>query len=261
MNRLVSLVLGFALTAFAGDVNEEVLSAARKGDLAAVKALCEKGAAIETKTSYGQTPLYLAAMNGHAEVVRFLLEKGAKSDVTDSFYKASILDFTLQRKHYEVAKMLIGKGAGSPDDELAAVAQAESADLVETVLTKGKVSQSALDKTYETALDRKQTGIADLLKKAGAHEPAPPVALDPKLLESYAGAYKTDQLPFDIKVFVKDGKLYLQPAGQPEFAPKPKSPTIFEFTRYQLQVEFESAGTFTLKQGGKEFKFTKAVAQ
>ena len=71
MHRFAGLVLVFTLAAFAADVNEELLGAARKGDLAAVKALCEKGAAIEAKTPYGQTPLYLAAMNGHDEVVGF----------------------------------------------------------------------------------------------------------------------------------------------------------------------------------------------
>ena len=261
MHRLIRLVLGVALAVFAGDVNDELLNAARKGDLAAVKGLCEKGAAIEAKTPYGQTPLYLAAMNGHEDVVQFLVDKGARTDVKDSFYKATILDFVLQRKHYEVAKTLITKGTGSPDDELAAVAEAENPDLVQMVVAKGKVSQTALDKAYELALDQKQPAIADLLKKAGAHEPAPPLAIDPKILDSYAGTYKTDQLPFDVKVFVKDGKLYLQATGQPEFAPKAKSPTTFEYVQFQLQVEFESAGSFTLKQGGREFKFKKAVAQ
>ena len=261
MHRLIGLVLGVALAVFAGDVNDELLNAARKGDLAAVKGLCEKGAAIEAKTPYGQTPLYLAAMNGHEDVVQFLVDKGARTDVKDSFYKATILDFVLQRKHYEVAKTLITKGTGSPDDELAAVAEAENPDLVQMVVAKGKVSQTALDKAYELALDQKQPAIEDLLKKAGAHEPAPPLAIDPKILDSYAGTYKTDQLPFDVKVFVKDGKLYLQATGQPEFAPKAKSPTTFEYVQFQLQVEFESAGSFTLKQGGREFKFKKAVAQ
>jgi len=260
MNRLVCLVVGFQLALFAGDIDDALLAAARKGDLASVKALCEKGAAIETKTPYGQTPLYLAAMNGHEEVVRFLIEKGAITDLKDSFYKASILGFTLERKHFGVAKMLIANG-GNPDEQLSDVVEAENADLVEAVLAKGKVSQAALDKSYETAIDQKQASMIELLKKAGAHEPAPPFTVDPKVLESYAGTYKTDQLPFDLKVFVKEGKLYLQGTGQPEFAPKPKSPTSFEFSQFGLQVDFDSAASFTLKQGGREFKFKKAVAQ
>ena len=260
MNRLVCLILGIQLALFAGDNDEALLAAARKGDLDSVKALCNQGAALEAKTPYGQTPLYLAAMNGHDEVVRFLIDKGANTDVKDSFYKASILDFTLQRKHFGIAKMLIAKG-GSADDQLPEVVEAENPELVETVLAKGKVSQAALDKSYEMAIEQKQAGIGELLKKAGAHEPAPPFAVDPKVLESYVGTYKTDQLPFDIKAFIKDGKLYLQATGQPEFAPKPKSPTAFEFSQYHLQVDFESASSFTLKQGGREFKFKKAVAQ
>jgi hypothetical protein len=260
MNRFICLVLGIQLALFAGDMDDALLAAARKGDLASVKALCEKGAAIEAKTPYGQTPLYLAAMNGHDEVVRFLIEKGANTDLKDSFYKASILGFTLERKHFGVAKMLIASG-GNPDEQLSEVVEAENSDLVETVLAKGKVSQAALDKTYEMAIEQKQAALAERLKKAGAHEPAPPFTVDLKVLESYVGTYKTDQLPFDLKVFVKDGTLYLQATGQSEFAPKPKSPTSFEFSKYQLQVDFDSAASFTLKQGGREFKFKKAVAQ
>jgi hypothetical protein len=69
MHRIAWLVLAMALALFAGDANDELLEAARRGDLAAVKSLIEKGSAIEAKTSYGQTPLYLAAMNGHEAVV------------------------------------------------------------------------------------------------------------------------------------------------------------------------------------------------
>jgi ankyrin repeat protein len=260
MNRLVCLVLGLQLVLFAGDNDEALLAAARKGDLASVKALYEKGAAIETKTPYGQTPLYLAAMNGHEEVVRFLIEKGANTEVKDSFYNGSILGFTLDRKHFGVAKMLIANG-GNPDEQLSEVVDAENPELVATVLAKGKVSQAALDKSYEVAIEQKKADIGELLKKAGAHEPAPPFAVDPKVLEAYVGTYKTDQLPFDLKVFIKDGKLYLQATGQPEFAPKPKSPTSFEFSQFGLQVDFDSAASLTMKQGGKDFKFKKAVAQ
>jgi Ankyrin repeats (3 copies) len=262
MHRRIWLVFATVLALFAGDINEELLEAARKGDLAAVKALVEKGAALETKTSYGQTPLYLAAMKGHEQVVEFLLDKGANTEVRDTFYKFPMLGATIMLgKNYGIAKMLIAKGNGSPDENLAAVAGTGNVDLAQAVLEKGKPSQASLDKTYEAALDRKQTALAELLKKAGAQEPAPALQVDAKALESYAGTYKADGFPLDIKVFVKAGKLYMQPTGQGEFAPKPKSPTVFEFPPAQLVVEFDSASGFTLKQMGQNIKFKKAVAQ
>src|ERR1017187_10022657 len=261
MHRLACFVLATAVALVAWDANDDLLNAARKGDLDTVKALIEKGAPVEAKTPYGQTPLYLAAMSGHEAVVQFLLDKGAKTDVTDTFYKASILDFVLERKHYAVAKTIIAKGNGNADEQLKAVADAGQADLVQAGLDKGKPGQSALDSAYEAALAKNKKDVADLLKKAGAHEPAPPVVLDAKVLESYVGTFKTEAIPLDIKVFVKEGKLYLQATGQPEFAPKPKSPTVFVMAAYNLEVEFDSASTFTLKQGGQTFKFKKAVTQ
>jgi hypothetical protein len=259
MRPIAVLVFASSLL-FAGDANEDLLAASRAGDLTAVKAAVENGAAIETKTPYGQTPLYLAAMNGHEEVVRFLLEKGARTDIKDTFYKAPMLAFVLQRKHYGVAKLLASKAANA-DETLATVASSGRADLVEAVLANGKPSQEVLDKTYEGALDAKQTEVAGLLKKAGAHEPAPPVAIDAAVLQSYAGSYRSEQMPIEVKIFIKENRLYVQAAGQPEFAPKPQSATRFQFVPARLEVEFDSPDSFTLRQGGGTFKFKKVVAQ
>lgn len=259
MHRIAWLVLAVGLPLAAADVNHDLLEAARAGNLDSVKALLVKGAELEAKTDYGQTPLYLAAMNGHAAVVEFLLSKGAKSEVSDSFYKAPMLDFAVARKHYDIAKMLIAKGQGKPDDQLGEMVQVGQADLVQAVLDKGKPSQAALDKAYEAALDEKRTVIAEMLKKAGAQEPVAALHLDPKVLASYTGTYKTDQFPLDIKVSVKEGKLYMQATGQPEFAPKPKSATAFAFAPAGLEIEFDSADSFTLKQGSMNLKFKKVV--
>ena len=93
-----------------------------------------------------------------------------------------------------------------------------------------------------------------MLKKAGAQEPAPPVVVDAKVLESYIGTFKTEAIPLDIKVFVKEGQLYLQATGQSAFAPKPKSPTVFTMAAYNLEIEFDSPNSFTLRQGGPDFQ-------
>jgi hypothetical protein len=261
MRRIALLVFAASLGLRAWGPIEDLLDAARTGDLPSVQALIGKGVAIETKNPYGQTPLYLAAISGREEVVRYLLDKGASPDVKDTFYKASMLDFVLQRKHYGVARMLIAKSTAPPDEILASVAQDGNAGLLASFLRTGKPNQAALDKAYAAALEGKMTEVAAMLKKAGASEPAPAVAVDSKTLESYAGTYKSGQLPLDIKAFVKDGKLYMQATGQSEFPLKPKSATQFEFEPAHLEVEFDSPASFTLKQAGTSFQFKKAVTQ
>ena len=260
MRSIAVLIFASGLALHAGDANDDLLAASRAGDLAAVKSSIEKGAAIESKTSYGQTPLYLAAMNGHEEIVRFLLDKGATTDVRDTFYKAPMLAFVLQRKHWEIARLLIAKSA-NPDQTLDDVSVTGRAELVQAVLAGAKPSQSALDKAYESALTRKQAEVADLLKKAGAHEPAPGVTVDAAVLASYAGTYRSEQIPIEIKASAKEGTLYLQAAGQNEFATKALSPTRFAFAPAQIEIEFDGPDSFTLKQGGGSFKFKKGAAK
>ena len=107
--RAAALALLLALPAAAWDLSQDLLDAARKGDLAGVTAALENKADIESKTRYGQTPLFLAAMNGHVEVVQLLIDKGAKVDVTDNFYKTTAIGFAASRKHAAVVKLLLPK--------------------------------------------------------------------------------------------------------------------------------------------------------
>ena len=260
MRRTLLLVFASAFAAFAGDANEELLAASRAGDLAGVKTAIEHGAALEAKTPYGQTALYVSAMNGHEEVVRYLLDKGANTNIRDTFYKAPMLAFIVMRNHWEVAKLLASKST-NVDQDLGEVADSGRADLVQAVLAAGKPSEASLDKAYESALERKRTEIAGLLKEAGAHEPAPPVVVEAAVLESYAGTYKSEQIPVEVKVFAREGKLYLQATGQQEFATKALSATRFAFTPAQIEIEFDAADSFTLKQGGGSFKFKKGAAK
>src|ERR1051325_4648876 len=120
MRSIALLFCTSALALYAGDANDDLLAACRAGDLATVKSSIEKGAAIETKTPYGQTPLYLAAMNGHEEVVR-------------------------QRRRGGVPKLLIAKST-TRDKTLDDVSSTGRVELVQTVLDGAKPSQAALDR-------------------------------------------------------------------------------------------------------------------
>jgi hypothetical protein len=160
-----------------------------------------------------------------------------------------------------MAKLLLQKGARAPDRVLADLLASGNPDLVLAILDYGKPSQAAMDNAYEHALQIKQEKVSSMLKKAGAHEPAASAKVDLAVLGSYAGTYKSAAVPLDIKAFVKDGTLFMQATGQGEFPLKPKSPTLFEFSAAQIVVAFDSASSFTLKQGSASYQFKKAVTQ
>ncbi len=250
------LALCLSLNGLAFDAARELLDAARKGDLAGINAALENHASIESKTRYGQTPLFLAAMNGHIEALQLLLENGAKVDVSDSFYKSSAIGFAASRKQIAAVKLMLPRST-DVDRNLDSVTSLRNPELVVAVLAAGKPSQASLDRNLELASSHAE--IAELLRKAGAKPPPPGVDVEAKILESYTGAYRAEGLRFDIKASTKEGKLYLQATGQPEFAPKAKSATVCEFPAARLAVEFNGPGTFVLRQGGQTFNFKKVV--
>ncbi|TVT38352.1 M28 family peptidase [Hymenobacter setariae] len=77
-------------------------------------------------------------------------------------------------------------------------------------------------------------------------------------LDRYVGTYASAQIPLKV-TFTKDGTtLKAQATGQPAFALEPVSQGIFKFDQAQIRVEFDPAKpSFTLKQGGGSFVFTK----
>ena len=149
---------------------------------------------------------------------------------------------------------------GAPDPLLASMAETGKAELVQALLDVTKPSQKAIDDAYEHALEQKRAEVASVLKKVGAQEPPPAFKTDPKVLESYVGDYKSDTVPLTIKVFVKDGNLFMQASGQSELALRARSATQFEFKAAGVLVEFASDGSFTLKQGPGTFLFKKVAS-
>lgn len=80
--------------------------AAVMGHLDVVKYLVERGANIEARDDYGQTALFAAAKRGHADVVQYLLSKGAKAEV--AVFGSNAVIYSLF--HPEIVEMLAKAG-------------------------------------------------------------------------------------------------------------------------------------------------------
>jgi len=80
--------------------------AARNGHLDVCRLLLDKGAQVEAKSGGGWTPLHWASRQGHVEIVRLLCDRGADIEAcSKSGYRP--LHWAALRGHFSVVKELI----------------------------------------------------------------------------------------------------------------------------------------------------------
>lgn len=89
--------------------NDRLISAADKGDLAAVKALVDGGANLNYWND-GKMPLEEAAKGGHYEVVKYLLEKGASPAYKHHNGRTALME-AVASHHPPIVSLLIQNGA------------------------------------------------------------------------------------------------------------------------------------------------------
>ena len=79
------MILAAAAALSAHDaLDDELISAARAGDLALVEALLDQGTDIEVRDDIGRTALMYASTMGRAAVVETLLDRGAALEARDN---------------------------------------------------------------------------------------------------------------------------------------------------------------------------------
>lgn len=107
---LLLLTLPFLLMGLA-PLDEQLLKAAKEGNLQKTSALLKKGAQVNAADENGLTPLYVAAISGHEAVVRLLIEKGAEVDTRDYTLFGTPLLMAATLGHAATARLLLEKGA------------------------------------------------------------------------------------------------------------------------------------------------------
>ena len=232
-------------------LNDQFWEAVRKGDLAAVTALLDKGADVNAKFRYGSTALFKAAERGHTDVVKLLLARGADVTVKDTFYQANAMTWALQNKHYDTVLVLLEKDAASVNDVLSTGVQEGNVSLVSAAIAKGGLTAETLTSALVQATgEQKNDEIAALLKKAGA---VPPPEIDAATLQSYVGKYKGEPGP-EIAITLKEGKLFAAPTGQQALLlmaidKTNFKPASFGGVTFTFNVEAGKATSITFKQG------------
>jgi len=92
--------------------------AAGTGNIEAVKQHLAAGADVNAKTTWGGTPLFLAAWNGHKEIAELLIAEGADVNAKDDKGRTP-LDLAIDFKRIKTAD-LIRKHGGKTGEELKA---------------------------------------------------------------------------------------------------------------------------------------------
>ena len=263
--RILTLALVVISLGRADDLTDDLLAATRKGDLAQVKALLDKGASVNSKSPYGQTPLFFACDRGYVDIVKLLLDRGADVNVADTFYHETPLGWATSKNRLEIVKLLLDHGAKSAGDVVLAGTQMKKPELVKIGLDKGGIDKEILSKALGAAMKAQNTEIIDMLKAAGATPPEPvkTVELDPAILQGYSGTYTGGRggTEFEMTFTVKGPALSGAMLGQPSLTYAPSDKTHFHSVEFEgINLEFTPEG-FKMKQGGQEIEFKRKAGQ
>ncbi|KAF8417707.1 hypothetical protein EV426DRAFT_356485 [Tirmania nivea] len=108
IERLLIEIGGTDVSARTGDTPLHCASANGHQEIA--KLLIDRGANIAAASKYGDTPLHYASRNGHQEIAKVLIDRGANIAAA-SKYGDTPLHRASANGHQEIAKLLIDRGA------------------------------------------------------------------------------------------------------------------------------------------------------
>lgn len=91
-------------------VSDAFYIAARNGHVEVARFLLEKGADVNYRGFFGAPGLHWAAINGHKTMIEFLLERGADPNLRDQQFNSTALGWAVEGKQEVIAEMLRRRG-------------------------------------------------------------------------------------------------------------------------------------------------------
>ena len=159
------------------DAAWEMFLAAREGDLARVESLAKRYATLE-RFEYNYTPpIHFAVREGHADIVRFLVDHGADLAYSTYPFGDSLLTMADDREHHDVGQLLrsyLGRKFELSEsiDAILDAAKGGDVDRVRTELARDRTLAYAANNLGHTALhtaaEHGHLDVVDVLLTAGA---------------------------------------------------------------------------------------------
>ncbi|MCA7010493.1 ankyrin repeat domain-containing protein [Wolbachia endosymbiont of Tribolium confusum] len=100
------------------DLDEELLTAVRDGNLNEVEDLVSQNANVNTRDIYSWTPLHWATFKDHLEIARFLMKKGADINAADKGpYGKKSIHVAAENNSKDIIEFFLSKGVGINDTD------------------------------------------------------------------------------------------------------------------------------------------------
>ena len=156
--------------------NQQLLQAAKIGDIKRTKNLIKHGADVDAKGRYGWTALYLATKYNHVKTVQLLLDNGADVNARNN-NGSTALQRAVDNKHVEIVQLLLSKGADvNAKDNSGRIILNNAVFLGNVKIVKALINAGADIEAKITSLPIihfsiwiGQKDIANLLSEAGAN--------------------------------------------------------------------------------------------
>ena len=156
--------------------NQELIKAAKIGDINRTINLIKHGAKINATNKNGETALYLATKYNHVKAVQLLLDNEADVNARNK-YGSTALQRAVDNKHVEIVQLLLSKGADvNAKDNSGRIILNNAVFLGNVKIVKALINAGADIEAKITSLPIihfsiwiGQKDIANLLSEAGAN--------------------------------------------------------------------------------------------